>query len=60
MAAASIEQANKAILQMDQVTQQNTALVEETAAASQSMGDPARELQNLMGFFKLDERRAYS
>ncbi len=56
--AGGIEQVNKAILQMDQVTQQNAALVEETAAASQALGDQARELQNLMGFFKLDERAA--
>jgi methyl-accepting chemotaxis protein len=54
--ASGIEQVNKAILQMDQVTQQNAALVEETAAASQSMGEQARELQNLMAYFKLDER----
>ena len=52
--ASGIEQVNKAILQMDQVTQQNAALVEETAAASQSMGEQARELRNLMAFFKLD------
>ena len=56
--AGGIEQVNKAILQMDQVTQQNAALVEETAAASQALGDQARELQHLMGFFKLDERGA--
>jgi methyl-accepting chemotaxis protein len=54
--ASGIEQVNKAILQMDQVTQQNAALVEETASASQSMGDQAHELQNLMGFFTLDDR----
>ena len=53
--ASGIEQVNRAIVQMDQVTQQNAALVEQTAAASQSMGEQARELQNLMGFFKLDE-----
>ena len=55
--ASGIEQVNKAILQMDQVTQQNAALVEETAAASHSMGDQARELQQLMGFFKLEQPR---
>jgi len=54
--ASGIEQVNKAILQMDQVTQQNAALVEETAAASQSMGEQARELQQLMEFFKLDSK----
>jgi methyl-accepting chemotaxis protein len=56
--ASGIEQVNKAILQMDQVTQQNAALVEETASASQSMGEQARELQELMAFFKLDGRQA--
>ncbi|MFO1372559.1 MAG: methyl-accepting chemotaxis protein [Candidatus Competibacteraceae bacterium] len=56
--ASGIEQVNKAILQMDQVTQQNAALVEQTAAASHAMGDQAHELQNLMGFFKLDGQAA--
>jgi methyl-accepting chemotaxis protein len=41
---------------MDQVTQQNAALVEQTAAASHSMGDQAQELQKLMGFFKLEQQ----
>ncbi|HHW76344.1 MAG TPA: hypothetical protein GX399_04805, partial [Xanthomonadaceae bacterium] len=54
--ASGIDQVNRAILQMDQVTQQNAALVEQTAAASQAMGEQARDLQNLMGFFKLDEQ----
>ncbi len=51
---AGIEQVNQAILSIDQVTQQNAALVEEAAAAGQVMGDQARELRNLMGFFRLD------
>ncbi len=55
--ATGIEQVNKAILQMDQVTQQNAALVEQTAAASQSMGDQARKLQQLMAFFRLGGQR---
>ena len=54
--ASGIEQVNKAILQMDQATQQNAALVEETASASQAMGDQAYELQELMRFFTLDAR----
>jgi methyl-accepting chemotaxis protein len=52
--ASGIEQVNKAILQMDQVTQQNAALVEKTAAASHAMGEQARELEDRMRFFKLD------
>ena len=53
--ANGIEQVNKAILQMDQATQQNAALVEETASASQAMGDQAHELQELMRFFTIDQ-----
>ncbi|MCB1919223.1 MAG: HAMP domain-containing protein [Candidatus Competibacteraceae bacterium] len=52
--ATGIEQVNKAILQIDQVTQQNAALVEETAAASQTMGEQAKQLDALMGFFRLE------
>ncbi len=53
--ASGIEQVNKAILQMDQATQQNAALVEQTAAASHAMGDQAHQLQQLMGFFTLEQ-----
>ncbi|MGB2681921.1 MAG: methyl-accepting chemotaxis protein, partial [Candidatus Competibacter sp.] len=56
--ASGIEQVNKAILQMDQTTQQNAALVEQTASASQAMGDQAQELQRLMAFFKLDNHNS--
>ncbi len=51
--ATGIEQINQAILQIDQTTQQNAALVEQTAAASHTMDDQAQELQRLMGIFKL-------
>jgi methyl-accepting chemotaxis protein len=47
-----IEQINMAIAQMDEVTQQNAALVEEAAAASQSMQEQAVELAEVVGFFK--------
>ncbi|MRV76274.1 HAMP domain-containing protein [Duganella sp. FT92W] len=46
-----IEQINKAIAQMDQSTQQNAALVEEAAAASQSMQEQADKLVQVVGFF---------
>ena len=42
--STGIEQVNEAITQMDTVTQQNAALVEEAAAASQSMQDQAARL----------------
>ena len=47
-----IEQVNKAISHMDEMTQQNAALVEEAAAASESMGGQARSLSDLVSFFK--------
>ena len=47
-----IEQVNKALSQLDEVTQQNAALVEEATAASESMDDETRALTNLMAFFK--------
>ncbi|MYM98446.1 methyl-accepting chemotaxis protein [Duganella vulcania] len=49
-----IEQVNAAISDMDGVTQQNAALVEEAAAAADAMQDQARELAQLVGSFKID------
>jgi methyl-accepting chemotaxis protein len=49
-----IEQVNSAITQMDQVTQQNAALVEEAAAAAASMQDQAATLAQVVSVFKLD------
>ena len=46
--SVGIEQVNKAIIQMDQITQQNAALVEETAAASVAMTEQSKELQSLV------------
>jgi methyl-accepting chemotaxis protein len=40
---------------MDGVTQQNAALVEQAAAAAQSLQDQAAELANVVGVFKLDK-----
>jgi len=53
--SAGIEQINQAITQMDDVTQQNAALVEEAAAAAESLEDQARGLANLISVFKLDQ-----
>nr|WP_093380740.1 methyl-accepting chemotaxis protein [Variovorax sp. OV329] len=48
-----IEQINQAITQMDQVTQQNAALVEEAAAAAQSMQEQAGSLVHAVSVFKV-------
>ncbi len=49
-----IEQVNQAITQMDEVTQQNAALVEEAAAASKSLEDQGRRLNEAVSLFRLD------
>ncbi|MCU7835513.1 MAG: PAS domain-containing protein [gamma proteobacterium symbiont of Taylorina sp.] len=49
--SAGIEQINQAITQLDEVTQQNAALVEEAAAASESMDDQSTSLNEMMNFF---------
>ena len=54
--SVGIEQVNKAITQMDQITQQNAALVEETAAASQAMTGQSKDLQGLVSQFNLPAR----
>jgi len=51
---AGIDQINKAIAQLDSGTQQNTALVEESAAASQRLNDQAAELRQQVSVFRLD------
>ncbi|WP_137175342.1 methyl-accepting chemotaxis protein [Massilia sp. HP4] len=56
--SAGIEQVNQAIAQMDQVTQQNAALVEEAAAASTSMREQAQLLAQLVSTFRFEESPA--
>ena len=52
---AGIEQINQAIIQMDNVTQQNAALVEEAASAATSLQEQARNLSTVVSVFKLKE-----
>ena len=53
--SAGIEQVNMSIIEMDSMTQQNAALVEEAAAAAQSLQDQAGELGRVVSIFKLVE-----
>lgn len=52
--STGIEQVNQAIGQMDQITQQNAALVEQAAAASESMREQAAHLSHAVSVFRLD------
>ncbi len=49
-----IGQVNQSIVQMDEATQQNAALVEETAAAAQSMREQAGNLVQVVDGFKIN------
>jgi hypothetical protein len=53
--SAGIDQVNQAITQMDEITQQNAALVEQAAAASESMQVQAMKLAQLVDTFKLSD-----
>lgn len=52
--STGIEAVNLAIIEMDGMTQQNAALVEEAAAAAQSLQDQAGELAKVVSIFKLN------
>ncbi|MBW8813280.1 MAG: methyl-accepting chemotaxis protein [Caulobacterales bacterium] len=53
--ASGLAQVNAAVNQMDQVTQQNAAMVEESTAASHALAREAEALRKLMRQFRLDE-----
>ncbi|MBC7941643.1 MAG: methyl-accepting chemotaxis protein, partial [Chitinophagaceae bacterium] len=55
---SGIEQINQAITQMDQVTQQNAALVEQASAAAQSLQEQAGSLVGAVSVFKLETAAA--
>ncbi|NGX15269.1 methyl-accepting chemotaxis protein, partial [Wenzhouxiangella sp. XN24] len=52
-----IEQVSTAVTQMDEVTQQNAALVEESAAAASSLEDQAHGLAQAVSVFRIDEAK---
>ncbi len=56
--AAGLAQVNIAINQMDQVTQQNAAMVEESTAAAASLGNEAAQLGQLTSRFRIGDRPA--
>jgi len=52
--SSGIEQVNRAVTQMDEVTQQNAALVEEAAAAAGSLQEQAQKLAQAVSVFKIN------
>ncbi|MBN9480721.1 MAG: methyl-accepting chemotaxis protein [Bordetella sp.] len=55
--SSGLQQVNIAVNQMDQVTQQNAAMVEQSTAASHALASDAVELDRMMGQFALDDAR---
>jgi methyl-accepting chemotaxis protein len=53
-----IGQVNTAVVQLDQMTQQNAALVEQSSAAAESLKDQAARLAQVVGTFRLEARGA--
>ncbi len=52
-----IDQVNRAVGQMDEMTQQNAALVEQASASSESMAEQARNMSQLVSFFTLAQEQ---
>jgi methyl-accepting chemotaxis protein len=52
--STGIDQINKALNQMDEVTQQNSALVEENAASAKTLEHQSEAMNQKVAFFKLD------
>jgi methyl-accepting chemotaxis protein len=51
--STGIEQVNQAVSQMDTVTQQNAALVEQAAAAAAALDEQAARLRSTVGVFRV-------
>ncbi len=54
--SSGIEQVNRAVMQMDELTQQNAALVEEATAASQAMAQQVRGLNDMLERYRVAEQ----
>ncbi len=58
--SVGVQEINKSIASMDEMTQQNSALVEENSASTRVLGEQANKLSELMDFFKLKGGASYA
>jgi ABC-type transporter Mla subunit MlaD len=56
--AEGVDQINKAIADMDRITQENSALVEQNTTASQHMAQEAENLEELLNTFKVEDTKS--
>ena len=54
--AEGVDQINKAIADMDRITQENSALVEQNTTTSQNMAQEAENLEELLNTFKVEDQ----
>ena len=52
--SSGVEEVNRALTQMDEVTQQNSALVEENAATAKTLEHQAKTMDERVSFFRID------
>ncbi len=52
--SSGVDEVNRALTQMDEVTQQNSALVEENAATAKTLEHQAKTMDDRVSFFRLD------
>ena len=57
--SSGVSQINKAMGQVDQVTQRNASAAEELASTAEEMAAQAESLQQLMNFFRVGEREVF-
>jgi methyl-accepting chemotaxis protein len=53
--AGGLEQVNKSLTQMDEATQQNSALVEENAATAKTLEQQSQDMHERVSFFQLGD-----
>ena len=58
--STGIDQINKALTQMDEVTQQNSALVEENAATAKTLEEQAEAMTRQVTFFRIDDAQRHA
>ncbi len=54
-----IDQVNRSVAQIDEVTQENSGMIEETANASKAMRDQAKHLKDMVGFFSTESTSGF-
>ncbi len=58
--SSGVDEVNRALTQMDEVTQQNSALVEENAATAKTLEHQAKTMDDRVSFFRIDDTAGHA